>query len=912
MRTDLFLITKYWKKHKKHFFRLMASIIVIASMLLFVILIEQTECRRKYDTAKHALGAANIIFQNVDDEVYKQISNMPETKDCGRIFVDGFMGNEEAQYTYGCYENEEAQKLDYLELINGRMPKKSGEIAVYDFVLQELYKIQNINECIGNSIVLKKYDFQKKEIGEMSMTIVGVIKSNELRTLTESSADWNIYTDIPMPSFIVNINDCDNIASSINFMLITHKKAEYENVAADTVRLSLREKCAEKYNLYMIGDDGLSEAASGLTNYQANNDMYNKVYNSDTMQIIKTLSILVTIIAAVSLLGTMYAVMDERNKSLKIARSLGYSKWQMVRLIVFELTVLFAIGFILGIMIGLFLYEAVLGLENVVWKLPYLSAFESEWAIKQCTENPYAFSFVCSLSAYILGCVVYEIKICTTGNKKVKKCNKVRSFRKIKRKISGDIFTNTMQVALVAFIIFTITMFYSYFTMNGKGVGYFSNPELLGYKYYEYAGINMQEDDVELCIYSDEGGTAAYGLMVDSDFGLPISSLNSIKDITDVKSIRGYAVNLAGNIIYPQDSSDVPLFIKNNFSYELSEEMKKFYQAETSDVYQLPMVMCSDDSICELKQYLIAGEIGLYDNGVTLIYSEDASEAMPYKVGDTIPMAAYLMDDDKQSIKEQNEFNVIVEAIAVLPDSVYENDKITSHIFGNDLGVAIAYTAHASFDTYSRCYDYTYISYTEDADNRIIMSKVREYITQAMHVKMRSLDECKREYMHSKLESYLSIVFIIGILVLMTFVGYSSILSMKLINNQNSKSIIKALGMTERRILYIYIMDNIRLTLVSIVLGGGIIWSVRHFLMEKYNQAVKLIEESGMLGADADKFQQIIKFEKKYFLDYEIYNASIKGFFFKLSIVIVFVAIGSVLVMARKSSCKDFYNEMRE
>lgn len=49
MKTNLFLITKYWRYHKKQFASMLTSIVILTAFLLIALLMERTECRRQYD-----------------------------------------------------------------------------------------------------------------------------------------------------------------------------------------------------------------------------------------------------------------------------------------------------------------------------------------------------------------------------------------------------------------------------------------------------------------------------------------------------------------------------------------------------------------------------------------------------------------------------------------------------------------------------------------------------------------------------------------------------------------------------------------------------------------------------------------------------------------------------------------------
>ncbi len=898
MKTDLYLIRKYWLKNKSHLIKLLISIILLVTMLLFVTLIEQTECRRKYDHIKRKCGASNIIFNNVSDDIYNELSEQPEVKDIGRIFVCGNLGDSGIKYSYGYYEDKTAEKLDYLEMLMGRMPEKNGEVAVYDYALEELYPGSSFKDILNSEIQLKEYDFENNYSGDIFLKVVGIIKSYDTRELTECSNLWQLYTATPMPSVFLYSDACQ-VSGKYNYTLITHTLSEYENDKSKELSYNFRKKCFDNYKLTAIGADALSAAASEVMDYQAGNEMYQDLYLTDTMQIIKYFSALAVIISAVSLFGTLFAIMNERVTSLRLIKILGYSNLRLARLIALELISLYTIGLIIGLVTGIVIYESTLFIQHEFWQLPLLSGFKSEWAVKQVTENPFLISFICSFAAFFSGYMIYGLKLLLFKKIRILNKKKAKSFRAIKNKIYGDAFTDIMQVLVILLVIFTSTVFYSYYSMNGKGDSYFTNPELSGDMYYEYAGINMKDENIDICIYNS-GSSEAIGPMVYNDTGITEEALSNMKNINGISNIRAYSINIAANITYPKDSDNVPPYIENNLRNEFTEEMEKFYGAENTAYYRLSMIKCNDDSIQNLSEYVTNGEIGKLSNGVTIVYSEQASEFEPYKVGDIIPMTAISATGDKMNIKECNKFEVVVEAIATIPDSAFDNDPIIYNVFNSEIGVSVAITSDTILNTYKECYDYAYIKYTADAKGSTVMSEIKKHIKPTMNVKTQSLIECNDEFTQSRIERYIGIIFILIMLAFMTIIGYLSLISMKIHNSRNSTAILRALGLNKKRTSFILLLNNVRLTLFSCGLGGISIYILMKLMENKYKEASLLYEKYGMMGNDYDKYAEITKIRKTFLLDYEMYNVPVLRFMLIICAFLLFVTALSVLLITRK------------
>lgn len=897
MTTDLYLISKYWKHNKKQFFKVILSVFILVVMLIVTILIEQTECRRKYDNLKHMYGASNFVFYDVPENIYKELAAYPEVENIGRVYSCGKLGISGRQFTYGVYEDQVAEQLDYLEISNGHMPRNKGEAAIYDYAVKELFPDKTIEDILDSEISLNEYDFNNNFIRERKINVVGIIKGYEARELTELSELWETYSDIPMPMIFLNPDDCIDIESSHSFSLITHTLNEYENKESAELALSFRQKCADEYGLYVLGNNSLSIVTSDIMSYQANNEMFQSVYSTDTMTIIKYFSVIAVIISAISMFGILYSVMQERIKSLNLVKVLGYSKLSLMRLFIIEWFLLYIVGFLLGIIVGILIYEAIISIQYFVWQMPLLQAFNLEWCIKQITNNPFIMAFICSVITFLFGYIFCVMKF-TLFNKKItmnrKKC---RSFHTLKKALSGDIFTNTMQIISFSLVVLTATAFYSYYSLDGKGNSYFSNPEMNGDSYYEYALINMKSENIDLCIYNNSI-SEAIGPMVSSNYGLTIDSQDNIADIDGIQSVQSYGINLAANIVYPKESNDVPDYIKNNLECDFSEDMEKFYNAENTAYYQMPMIMCSDDAVEKLSFYVVDGEIGKYKNGITLVIFENIK--CPYNIGDTIPMIAIQATNDGLNIQERNDYDVIVEAIAVIPDSAYENDKINYNIFCNEQGICMAFTSHTNLNTYKNGYDYSYIKFSKSDSTDKILSQIKNNITPSMKVQIRSLEECNDAFHRSRIERYLSIIFIMLILIIMTIVGYISLISMKIQNSKNNIAVLRSIGFNKYKCYGIFLINNLKNTVFSCLIGSLFVLMLKALMKAKYNEAITLVEKYGMMGTDYDKYAMITEIENTYLLDYEMYNVPIIEFILLVTAFLVLITIVSTLCIAYK------------
>lgn len=916
MSTDLFLIAKYWTHNKKQLFKLLLSIIILTAIIVVANLFEITECRRKYDNIKHMHNACNFIFKNFSNEDYEIAAKYPETDKIARVFIYGKLGVQNISFTYGCYENKLAEALDYLELSYGRLPEKSGEAAIYDYALLEMFPNKDIKELLGTEIELSDNDLNGNNIGVRKLKIVGIIKNYNTRDLIEACQWWDKQLiPVPMPMIFLSSDDLITTPPAYNFTLITHTLSDFETQEAKDLEYKYRLKCEKDFKTYAVGSNGLAAATSGIMDYQAGNKMYEKVYYSDTTALIRYFCIIAVIISAISLFGVLYSIISERIKSLKLIKTLGYSNLKLIRLIISECIILYLTGFIFGIIIGYSFYEFVLFLQKNIWHLSALQALNAEWAVKQVTIEPFSTAFISSILTFILGYIIFIVNAFLIDRKTRRNNRKCRSFRKIKRIISGDIFTNTVQIISFTLIIITITLFYSFYTLNGKGNAnpYLTRPELNGDSYYQYGQINMKKENIDVCIYS-EYGEKTIGPVGASNNGIPKDTLRAMETNDNIGAIYAYGVNYAGNIVYSDGNDNVPKLI-DKLKIQFDENQRNIYDTQIDSYYQLPMVFCNEPAVERLSEYIVDGKIGTYSNGVTLVLPQYNSSFIPYGIGDEISMIAFNSDGWNQNVLEKRKYTVKVEAIVLLPSSLSENDILSNTFLYNDYyGISLICTPEFEIETYNNNYDFIYIKSTDSRYVDKITNELRSLLTPSMHVRIKNINECTKDFNRSRIEQYLSVVIIMIMLFIMMIIGYYSLISLKIQINHKKVSLLRALGVTHKESCLMFIRNNLKNTLIACTISGLTIFYLIHLIKEKYAEAVKLIDKYGYIGADNNA--AVTELQNRYFLDYEIHNAPAIPFWAFISIIMIIISLASAYVASKSTFnnniCSDLEEKERE
>ncbi len=902
MKTNIFLIYRYWKANKIQFAKMIASIVILVVLIIVSILTERTESRRAFENMLYGKGSASYNFTDLTDEIFSEMQSDELVEMIGRTAVCGKLGNEYQQYTYGAYMDSYAEELEYLRLAAGRFPAASGEVTLYDYILEDMFLTTEPTSYIGEKITLSQFDFGTGNatgefVGKLTLKIVGVICTDELREQKEYSPGWIGHTDFSvksMPVIYLFSGDCNITDETSTYTLVRLYNDDILTEEQNNISYNFLIKYNEKYRIVPTGREGIKSAAEWVANFAVGSeDVNTQIYQSDTMTVINYFSVIAIVVSAISLFGILFSVMPERMRSLDLIRKIGCSKCRTAVIILMEWLFLLICGIAIGHIAGIALYELVLWVQDRFMGLSPLRGYTAEWAVLQVTNNPFVSAVMCSVCMFALGYAVYFIRF--LGRRKDKcKSGKVRSLSRIMLKLSGNTFAGIMQVLSLALVLFAAIMCYSYYTIDGKGSGYFTDSELNGDAYYNYANVNMRDSETDICIYA-AGGGGLFGLSVVEDYGLPYDTVNEISQIEGIQSIQSYVVNTAFNLFYPKESKEVPVKI-SQFYAELLKDADEILYPDERNYYNIPAVFGNQTAMDKLSDYVTDGEIGTYKNGLTMVfYERDGISLYPYNIGDMLNSIAL----DGSLAHQGHDMEFIIEAIAVIPETARENAPITysAFDFGNGLTFAAPQETAVLLNTYKEKYDRVYISIDENTDINRVTPQIQKLLDSSMKVKLQTINECDEAYRSSYIARFASVIVLFVILVLMAVIGYHSMISMRLQISKQKIAVLRAIGLSERKWNKTFLLQNIFNTLVSCMIGTVLVYLFRFVINSKYDQALEIIgyPESDLFGASAEVYKQVNDLNSIYLFEYEIHNAPVI-----LPLIIVSLAL---VVLSAVISC---------
>ncbi len=910
MKTDIFLIYRYWKAHKNQLFRMLISIVILTVLLLVSILMVRTECRRTFEEYLYGKGASTYMYLDLSEEAYADMQTDELYESGGQVAIYGKMGNDANQYTCGAYLDENAADLEYLKLTAGRFPESAGEAAVYDYVIEDNYFTSDAESYLGVEITLQTYDFQEgsnwtgEQTGEETVKIVGIIETDDLRETKEYGSIWDVsYTQISMP--IIYIYPEENTTPSYVYTMI---KLKGDDILTEEKASQLEDFMMSYYDTYGAAPHtsvGYRTAAESVANYSVGSETtQTQIYTNDTMTVLQYFSVIAILISAISLFGIMFPVMESRMKSIHLLRTIGYSKRQVLRQLFLEWIWLLCSGLILGIVLGCGIYELILFVQNKWLGLSALHSYTAEWAVLQVTKNPFVVAILCTVCTFAIGYLLYFLRVRFFSKQRLHRRKKVRSFRKIQSTLSGRPFVKSMQVITLALVLATTSMCYSYYTISGKGDGYFTDDNFKGDLYYSYGGIQMNDNNVDICLYNTIQNTT--GLAVLGDNGIPADTLDSISSIDGVETVWSVVLHNSFNAYYEKDDPDAPNEIRTYYA-ELAENADEELHPDERDYYQILARFGNDEVMEHLAQYVQEGEIGQYENGLTVVYYEkNGGMLSAYSIGDTVQTCVGT-DSSDYATPVYHESEEVIEAIAVIPESAAEDEPMLYTIFdtGNTITFAAPQETAVTFGTYKENYDYTYITLADGVSESDVLPEIQALLDSSMQVKLQTLSACHADFRAYMIAQYASIFFVFFILILMSITGYYSLISMRLQSSQKNTAILRTFGMSEqaqRRNFFWHMIEN---TIGSIVLGSGIVYLLRWLLRTKYQAALDVFgyPDGDLLGADETVYAQVNQLEHTYLLNHEIFNAPVwKAILVSALALLVLSVIVTILIQHTKKA----------
>ena len=862
MKTSVYLVLKYWKKHKKNLAALLFSGVLLTAIVFVHFMSSREAAVRDVYSCYEASGRYEVIIGNSNDEVLGKLTDGKSGYNYGYMNVLGTMGNAVNSYLYGNVNDE--HDIYFIPLDEGRMPETADELAVDRGVLEALFWA---GKC-GDSITLNGKTYQ----------VVGIInedfgKSRRGSQLNESSSEYSISDGHGIPLIFIGGSN-ETPLYRIDFL---------NNFFGVETELGLDEQLRDRPGEYyyapilreLLNDEQWYHTLD-KTSYQFS------VFVEYDEKLFLYIAYIGAVISVLSVFSVMRSIFAERRGRIETLKKIGAKRLVITQMYAFECAAFAVLQTALGIVSGLAVYGGIyLFKTNVLGAKPY-SGFDNIPIAREHTRDPFLYACVISVAlfaaAYLITVLTADIK----PRMRIKN-KKPRALSRCFGKAFSQGCVTVVQTVALTLICFSVMIGYLYYTDNGKDPlaanqsGYL--PETVSYEVGRLSDgkqIDMEENNVAefySCaapLFSGVGHmdnpqtTYFYSIVTDFSRGIDDSTVSALPD-------NAYSTGLLTNTFIAYDEPDTGCGNEIDLTNEIvregiikasSKEYKDFFdEGETGSkhMYQAPTKLASALVLNRLSDYVEDGEIDLdrINMGKELIVVYQ-SKKPSFRVGDKVTVYSAAAGEQNVGIGGIVSTEITVGAVVRLSDtagallnySVRDLREGYSHNF---------LTTAAGADAMGLpCAKYTEV-FTEDKIDGGIFPLSAE-------MELTSLEQMKHDNFITRATQLSGIALVLLVMSLLGFSAYFNGIGMKIRMKSYNISVIRAVGVSVSKLRKELLLRSAKIPLIASALSYGLIKLLQSIMRGGYDRYVELMAQAQNMNSTVyDKWQAIVFADPEYY-----------------------------------------------
>ncbi len=277
-------------------------------------------------------GSYHGLYGRVDETKYEKIKSHKDIESTGIINGIGAIKefDDETKISLS-FVDENAAKLNSLELVQGKFPTNKNEIAIYDLALKKLGHEQKLNQTIE----IEYEDYASGEVVIKDFIVTGIIKASETAQVKKS------YSIIVSNDYMNSTRDMSKENFNVFFTL-----KNIDNMSYDDMELIIDE----------IGENfGIKKV------YTSVNENYINLSKPDPSVITSIVVICLVIILSSILViyNIFYLSIITKVQEFGKLRAIGTTKKQIKKIILREGIYLSAIAIPMGLVAGYFISEVI-------------------------------------------------------------------------------------------------------------------------------------------------------------------------------------------------------------------------------------------------------------------------------------------------------------------------------------------------------------------------------------------------------------------------------------------------------------------------------------------------------------------------------------------------------------------------
>ncbi len=815
MKTTLYLLQKYWRKHKKDLFAAVFSGTLLVGILFVVIILWRESCARSVDFHERGVGSYDIIISNSNDEILADVTQGKSGYKYGYIDVLGEIGNDAERFYCGVLHDE--YNLYNLPLTAGRLPETSREIAADSDTLAAL---RWTGKC-GEEITLDGETYTVTGI-------VGISDSNEYVRTGLNDPAVSVGEHHTLPAVILGDSDKTPIYR-VDFLGDYYCGELLPGMDGELLSKGLRDRrnayelaLAPKYN---------TDKTWIWFNYPAD-----FLKNDTATDFNVAISYIGIITAVLSMYFVLKSVFANRADRMNMLRRIGMNGRAFAKFYALECAFLTAVQTIAGLALGNAVYGGIFAYKVFILGERPVSGYFNSYKISGVSRDPFlyavCFSIISFISAYLL-CVLTS----KTKQKKLRGHKKPRSLaRCIERSFSqgGVAVIQTIALTLICFSVIMGCLFYSESAkadIENRILGIDGKINELGTGLMTETDYRVGENGVDM---NTEGIAEYYRCSAPMVNGVGHMDNSRDRNILYVNadSTKGFGDDTAeklppdtvsfGTMEYVFLASDEPVNaygaeidlsneeVRNLLIQMNSDEYKNFFddgQLGSKHLYQAPTKLIDSNTAKRLSEYVADGEIDIdainCGEEIIVTYSQTVP---PFAVGNRITIHMAESKSDGYGIGKITDANVTVGALVKIPKA---ENPVLFDAACSDRQFNLATTSAGALAIGAPCANYTQAYAYEEVEGSPFPITADPVVTRVKDI--------RRADFISKMTTFGSIAVLFILMSLLGFAAYFNGIGVKIRSKRYEISVLRAEGMPLTAVRKRIMLSCLKIPLISCI-----------------------------------------------------------------------------------------------
>lgn len=860
----------YWKKHIGTYSSILFTIMLGMIAIIISTFLVRSQIVTTLEKTLNNGGFYDLAIYDIPKEVKKEILEDDRIEDAGFVYCLGNAITKDGMgFPIGAVENAATEEMLHLTPVEGRYPKKEGEITIDKITM----RCMGLDAKLGTTMELELQGEDGKKIEKRSYTVVGIIEqrymseTGEIFTRRKYQAEEledieGQIKKMDCPYAYISMKELKSFHVDCKEVLFANVKLgqDYDDVSVRSDLLeqygqdicldynaSTRSLFADVLSGYKKTEDGSRDVASG---YQAaiqriNTDSTEKDFYSKVL--IPLFALLIAIVTFFSLFEAFGTLILSRKKEMGMYRCLGMNKRQLVVMVLTELLFVTLPGILFGCIFGTLGYMGILWIENRCFHMGILSALKL---------NPYFAPFIEAATLdpyqYAIGLIgvtlIISIAIPIWKNVKlspVEACRKQGMVKKesLKYKIALGINISILLVSITAGYLF----FSSQITSENMVL--------------EEQAKTCLVDGTDYMMEKNENFSVKAGDEYRHDTGITSGSLMKLKENANVEFVHALKVDHGTHFVYNEDKKNEELtnYLEPDLLHcEWPEEDGDYYKIllkrfkldrkqkgykENELLYQIPTTAMSEEELQNFSEYLVEGKINVdaINKGREIVLVNQSDTPVPYKAGDKITMNVNLFPQEADvhyietagyvegmkesfhdemgewySVGKRKDWTVKVGAILQLTDPEKANFYLSQN--GTGLNVFTTIDGMASWGTMNENYTKVAVKLRENANYSDFETCWYQMLQQGKLMITKSLDGIRSQIRENFSSSMAIFIAMSGMMILISFVGILNAVSMQVLQEKKRTSMMRAIGASKGQM-----RRSMQKRWIGMVLFGGVL-----------------------------------------------------------------------------------------